>query len=634
MGGQGKSVLVASYFLSDEVATQFDHKIWRDCREQSGRFEDQLLRVVEALNDGRVNSAELAMQSISDLATLFSDLTKELRLLLVFDNVDHYVDLEKQVLSGAIGEFISRFLQSQSSARLLLTCRPPILDPHPDVVSKRLEGIALAATKELFDLRKAPASDQSVARAHDVTGGHPFWLDLLAAQVAKRSPQVQLDDLLQSISAGSGEIPNETLRSIWSSLRPREQVVLQSLAETVRPPTALQFSDFLRSHLNYNQFSKALVLLRDLNLIVVKITDDDEEVFELHPVIRAFIMTTIPRSVRIPFIEAILEAIAPFFGRHLGELTKTPSTKVVSTWIEGSELSINSGRLTEAVLRLSEVKNAVRRSQPPGEFVRVTKLMLESFSIPELMRESEFDGLFTSFIKLLVNLGDIEEANDALARYRETIQVKDARYINYCDMQSYLHWMNQNYSAAIRWAAEGVELKKSGVDTHFSSVHSLALAQRDSGAVEQALKLFLEGAKLDEATDPKEFDQDRGGAFYGNIGRCLHMMGQVDTALVCYNKSAFAVEEENETDHLENQAYIRQWIGELLLMRGEEDAGKLFLKAAHSKWEIVSPPRAEKLSRSFAERFGEDELDALSKSACEQFALSWIRSGFRAQRDA
>jgi len=627
LGGQGKSALAATFFESAFAHATFDHRIWRDCREQSGRFEDQILTVIEAVNDGRVSSAELSRQSIPDLAELFASLTQDLKLLIVFDNVDHYVDLERNILSGTMGEFLIRFLQLSSSARLVFTCRPPIADPNPAVLTKRLQGIGLGATRDLFRLRKAPATEDAVKRAHDVTGGHPFWLDLLAAQVAKRSPQVQLDDLLKSISAGSGEIPDATLRSIWTSLRDREQFVLQSLAETLRPPTALQLSDYLRGHINYNQFSRALRLLRDLNLVVVKITDENEESFELHPVIRAFITKTLPRSVRKPFVEAILAALAPFFGAHRAELSKKPSPRTISHWIEGAELSINSDRFEEALDRLEDVRAAVRKNQPPGEFVRVGQLLLERADLTNLMKADNFDEVFGTLVKLLANLGRTEEASDALARYRETLGAKDARYINYCELQSYLHWMNGNYPAAIRWGSDGVELKtKSGVDTLFSSAHVLALAQRDSGAIDPALEHFLEDASLEEVIDPAVFEEDRGGAFYGNIGRCLHMMGQIDTALICYRKSARAVEQENDTDHLENQAYIRQWIGELLLLRHEKDAAKIFLKSSHAKWSIVSPPKAAKVARSFEKAFPHDDLDQLSEAACEQFALSWIRT--------
>ena len=247
MGGQGKSALAAKFFSSDESDARYDHRLWRDCKEQSEKFEDHLIHLIEALNDGRVLGGELSKQPIDTLADLFCLLTRDFKILIIFDNIDHYVDLERGILIGPAGAFSSRFLSNESAATIIFTCRPSIIISSPAVFGKRLEGIDLAATRELFRLRQANASDKSVEDAHEKTRGHAFWLDLLAAQVAARSPTISLDDLVENIALGTGEIPDTTLRSIWQSLREREQIVLQALAETLRPVSAGRLSDYLRS---------------------------------------------------------------------------------------------------------------------------------------------------------------------------------------------------------------------------------------------------------------------------------------------------------------------------------------------------------------------------------------------------
>jgi tetratricopeptide (TPR) repeat protein len=628
IGGQGKSVLAAKLYQSQVATRDFDHRIWRDCREQTGRFEDHLLDILESLNDGRVSSAELARQPITTLAELFCDLTQEMKILLVLDNVDFYVDLERQRFLGPLGEFIDVFLQRTSAAKLILTCRPPVSHPSPHTFCKRLEGLDLDATRQLFRLRRAPSSDEAVARAHEITRGHSFWLDLLAAQVAKRSPDIELDDLLKSISTDTAEIPNATLRSIWNSLRAREQVVLQSLAETVRSPTLMELSDYLRRHTNYNQLVKAVNLLRDLNLIVLKVGDDGNESFELHPILRAFIRTTMTRSVRVPFIDAILDALSPIFGELRPQLDQKPSRDVIGRWLEAAELCVNGGRPEQALKHLDDVSNAVRRTLPPSEFIRITNALFSNYPILALHKLEHFESVFGTQNELLVNSGKIGEASDLLAQYRDSVVGKDARYIHYCDMQSYLHWMSGNYPTAIRWGTEGVNLKtKSGVDTIYSSAHNLALARRDSGAIDAALAYFLEGTDLDSVVDVEEYDPDRGGPFYGNIGRCLHLMGQIDPALICYRKSAAAIEVTSFAAHLENQAYIRQWIGELLHARGDVKGAQNFILAAFAKWVIVSPPKAERIEREFQKLFSHTgSLAALNQASAEQYVLSWIRT--------
>src|SRR5450432_918836 len=99
--------------------------------------------------------------------------------------------------------------------------------------------------------------------------------------------------------------------------------------------------------------------------------------------------------------------------------------------------------------------------------------------------------------------------------------------------------------------------------------YTLALAERDSGRPEVALPIFLGGRSLSEVIDPEELDEQRRGHHYGNIGRCLHFMGQVEPALVCYQKSALILERRSASGNVLNKGYVRMWIGELLYGRGE-----------------------------------------------------------------
>ncbi len=59
IGGQGKSALAGSYFNSPTVAENFDHMLWRDCKEQNFRFEDHLIAIIGALGDDSVSPLDL-----------------------------------------------------------------------------------------------------------------------------------------------------------------------------------------------------------------------------------------------------------------------------------------------------------------------------------------------------------------------------------------------------------------------------------------------------------------------------------------------------------------------------------------------------------------------------------------------
>src|SRR5262249_8668622 len=153
-----------------------------------------------------------------------------------------------------------------------------------------------------------------------------------------------------------------------------------------------------------------------------------------------------------------------------------------------------------------------------------------------------------------------------------------------------------DFLEAIRWGRLGDDLARaSGVDTKADVTHALALAERDAGRPESALPVFLAGRPLSEVIDPEELDESRGGAHYGNIGRCLHLMGQTDEALVCYQKSALLIEKNPILENVLDQGFIRLWIAELLVGRRQFWLASNFFRAAQLKWRDTAPPRAEKV---------------------------------------
>lgn len=200
-------------------------------------------------------------------------------ILFVFDNVDHYVDVDTHHLTGGADILVRKILASSHTSQILFTCRPVVHYDHSDALSVQLTGLPLAAALELFDRRGATASEDEVVTAHKFTNGHAFWLDLLAIQTAKRAPVVTLAELISEV----GHLPENTLNSIWSTLAEREQLVLRVLAEAVKPTTKFEIGEYLTGRLNFNKTSKALGSLKAQNLIVVKKLQHGETVLELHP---------------------------------------------------------------------------------------------------------------------------------------------------------------------------------------------------------------------------------------------------------------------------------------------------------------------------------------------------------------
>jgi|HubBroStandDraft_6_1064221.scaffolds.fasta_scaffold01368_6 tetratricopeptide (TPR) repeat protein len=626
IGGEGKSTLAAEYFSKSRSSKAYDHFVWRDCKEESERFEIQLALVIESLSGGAVSARDISKQDIGSIARLLVNMTLNKTVLFVFDNADHYVNLEANKMTSGCEALIEAILESNSKSRVIFTCRPNVEYEYQSVLSCRLEGLSLEATRELFLARKANSPLTDIEDARSFTNGHAFWLDLLSIQVAKQS-SLSLAVLLNQLRSEQGSLPEKTLNSIWNTLSEREKLVLRSMAETVRPESLSEIADYLAHIVKYHKVAKTMTALRSTNLVVVKPRPGASDLFELHPLVRQFIRQHFSRPERKTFIDQIVAVYNRFLINHKSQLNERPTITTLQYWTQTAELDIAAGRTADAIRVLQEVGSVFSESAYSREFSRVMRLLLNSFDwVSGHDKYKLFDAIFAIHIKTLSHLGEWDEVRQLLDKYELTVLDKDARYILYCGMKCYDLWLQGDFSSAVKWGRRGKQLKESSnVDTEYDVRHNLALAERDAGKPEDALSIFLEGRNLNEVIDPDELDEERNGAHYGNIGRCLHFMGQVDSALICYQKSALLIEKDPKHEHIVNQGYVRRWIGELLLAQKQNRLAAIFLEAARLKWEKVSPPM-EQTVRQLQAHLGMDlpSVRGMSEYTIERTCLDWI----------
>jgi tetratricopeptide (TPR) repeat protein len=626
LGGQGKSTLAAQYFTESQANCTFSFYVWRDCKEESERFENQLASVIERLSHGRISGEDLAKQSVGTMVEILFKVIEDVPVLFVFDNVDHYVDLESEKMVGSPDTFVSAMLGSGSKSRVIFTCRPIVTYNSPFALSLRLEGIDLEAAFQLFSERNASAKRDEINDAHLLTEGHAFWLDLLALQTAKRTPSVNLTDLVNEIRSGGGPLPDKTLNSVWATLREREQTVLRAMAETVKPETEEELGEYLSQEMNYNKLVKALRALRALNLVVVKREADAPDVLELHPVVRQFVRSNFTPYERFSYINAIINVYQRHIGKYRSQLSGRPPLSLLQYWTQDAELAIAAGKMEDAFSALGEVAISFTSSAYPREFTRTVRRLLKAVDwIADYSKFKAFDHVFSQYVDLLGYLGEYEEVDGLLDGYEKTVPDKDARYINYCRLRCSSFWVRGEFATAVRWGKVGQNLKDSGVDTRYEVAHALALAERDAGHPDLALPVFLRGRRLEEVVDPEELDEEQIGAYYGNIGRCLQFMGQIDSALICYQKSALLLEKHSRSEVFVNEGFVRAWIGEVLLARQQFMLAAVFLRAAYSKWAQASPPRASRIHELLAQI--EDRIPGgtqLNKLNVERICRDWI----------
>lgn len=582
IGGEGKSAL-ASHYINTLQEREGGYRFWdwRDCKEQSDRIRTQIVEIIVRFSNGRIMSDDLTEASDEELVEILVDQTKDAYAILVFDNVDSYVDLENRTFIGTIDLLIQRLSTENSSSRIILTCRPHVEYPGSSVITFSMKGISEEEAIELFAKRAPghiiPGAD--IRDAHAVTKGHAFWLDLLAVQAAK-VPGTTLRKLLDDMRRGREEVP-DVLSSIWDKLALREQTLLRFMAEAVRPETEITIQRFVASQVNYKNFIRALRSLISLNLIVVKPEVDAPDLYDLHPLVRQFVRTRFERSERADFITIVINQYKVIIGAIGSMLGVNLPFALLERWSQKAELEVSAGMYDEAFETLVEIENALIGGGHVQEYVRVGRLLFESIEWETAATKyKKFHTVVGRMVAAFDQLGEIESADSLLVRYESTIPQKTARYIKFCDIRSYSLWLRGEFEPAIDWARKGVSLKQdSQVDTNFDCEHSLALAERDAGYPDVALEFFRGAWTTDDIVAGAE-SVPEDGPMYGNVGRCLQMMGRNEEALRCYRKSTQILEGDSSHQSKSNRAYARRWIGQVFAQLGDKTKAEAFLMDA------------------------------------------------------
>lgn len=628
IGGEGKSALAAHYIanLKDREG-RYRLWDWRDCKEQGDRIRTQIIEIIARFSNCAITAEHLTDAKDAEIVEILIEQTKDANAVLVFDNVDSYVDLENQTFTGMLDQLVQRLAACDSSSRIVLTCRPDVQYPASSVITFSMKGISEEEAVELFAKRTAIGAvpENDIREAHALTKGHAFWLDLLAVQVTK-VPGTTLRKLLNDMRRGREDVP-DVLSSIWDKLALREQTLLRFMAEAVRPETEKTIERFASSQLTYKNFSRALKSLISLNLIVVKPEVDAPDLYDLHPLVRQFVRTTFEPAERTSFIRVVLnqyEVIIGAFGNMLGIHMPFP---MLERWSQKAELEVSAGLYEEAFETLVKVEDALIGGGHVQEYVRVGRLLFEEIDWESAATQyKRFDKVVGIMVRAFEQLGDTTSADALIQRYEGTIPQKTARYISYCDVKAYSCWLRGEFREAVEWASQGVSLKnETNVDTNFDCSHTLALAQRDFGQPSVAIEYFRKGFPISDIISSNA-NVPADGPMFGNVGRCLQFMGQLDDALACYTRSMKLLEHGSSSDCRSNRAYARSWVGEILATKGEKRKAIAFFSDAIRILGKAAPIRVRNLYSEIDKLKGTEIID-VSDDQANRIVTGWMRNG-------
>ncbi|KAA9015253.1 MULTISPECIES: NB-ARC domain-containing protein [Sphingobium] len=627
IGGEGKSAL-ASHFIGrlEDGESPYRYWDWRDCKEQSDRIRTQIIEIIVRFSEGKVSHDDLLMSDDQELVEVFVDQTSDARAVLVLDNVDSYVDLEHGIFTGLLDRLVQGMGSADTTSRLLLTCRPDVQYSSASIVTFSIKGLSNEEAIALFSQRNPNTNipEEDIKEVRESTNGHAFWLDLLAVQISK-VPGTTLKKLVGDMRRGKDNVP-DVLSSIWDKLAIREQTLLRLMAEAIRPETEKQIERFAASELGYAKFNRAFRALRALNLIVVKPVANAPDLFDLHPLVRQFVRNHFHASQRAGFIRVVITQYQAIIGNIGAMLGIHMPFAMLERWSQKVELEASAGLIDDAFNTLENAEDALIGGGHTQEYVRVARLIFESIEWETAASKYKlFDKTVGTTVIALDQLGEFDSADAMLDNYEATIPQKTARYINFCEIKAFSYWNRKKFEQAVEWASKGVQLKQeTNVDTSFDSLHTLALAQRDVGDPAAALPLFLKDVELSDLTDSDK-PIISNGPLYGNVGRCLQMLGELDEALICFKKSFTLLEHDTTLHSKSNRAYARKWIAEVLTSQGYMDIAEAFLVDAIRILGPSAPGRVRELY-VYLDGIRGSSAEILGEAKATRMVTNWMKA--------
>ncbi len=627
IGGQGKSLLAAKireeYLNNEGVSLFWD---WRDCREQANRFRTQLVSVIEHYTE---REYAIGNESVKWLTTFFFRKLGNKRAIIVFDNVDYYVDIGRSRFISDVSIFLEEVLRIDTQALIIFTCRHRISYPSTRFREVYLTGLSFEETFRLFQekLSRPITADLSavIKRCHILTDGHPLWLSLLASHLERRPSYAQ--QVVDNLEAGKDENQaTSILRAIWDSLTKEQTIILRTMAELPRPMTVDRLYEYSGIE-HHNRFDKAFKTLRGISLVTEKGSNESNNgLFDLHPLVRAFVRTEYRHSTnRTEIVSRLLNSCSKILVRLKsdGEIV---TIELLQESIVYSELLIENGKIDSAIETLVNDFDPIIARGLHEEFIRVANLILDRAGWEELesMNSREFDRLIRHLCKTLAEIEGGDSAANILHEYEKIVPKNTARFVGLCELASYVYWVVNDHETSLTWSERGRNLKDSeGIDTEFECGNNMALAFRDSGDVDKALDIFLNGATVDELVIDEHLQSGRNASYYGNIGRCLALKGHTKEALILYSKSFQLLQLEADASNMINRGYAGLWIGELLESQESFGESAKYYKYACEIWEKRAPA---KVSEPFNKLTSLNESVDAEGSELSVWCVDWSES--------
>ncbi len=600
VGGQGKSSFAARVqqeFTRGEPNAFWD---WRDAREAGERFETQLVSLVTRITSGRISGAELASAETADIIRLFFRLLRGARALFVFDNVDHYVDVDSGQFIGSFGKFVAEALREDRNVLIIATCRPSINYPSMRFREVPLKGLSLEESQSLFRARSVKAelvNGDFTVRLHDLTRGHPFWLNMLALQVSRTTEDPwTIEANLRKFEDRELERPLAILQPTWDTLGEGHRTIVRALGEFTRPVSEDRLQKTVSSKLGSDgQFRRKFRALVSAGLLIEKPAAESVAEYELHPIVLQFIRRMFAGTERRPITVLVIDSCKESVTVAVTRVGKV-APEILEDCAMAVDLALDVGETRRAASMCKDLRDSFTAGGLLTEYARLANDVIEQLDWTQVGPEDEdLQDFCEETIAAFALLGRVDDVRRIAEIAERVVPKGTARYVGWCGTLCHSQWTLGEYQGAIDWGRRGSRLKsESDLDTRKDTEYSLHLAVRDSGDPETALSYFLAGRTAVDLLSLDHHDGTVNAPLLGNVGRCLHLMGRHELALEFYIRSADLLLGDDDAQAHINRGWAGLWIAEVMAELEDPSATTFATWTSHI-WARHAPVHLKKL---------------------------------------
>lgn len=604
VGGQGKTALAAEFMKRNSEKSKFDKKIWVDCRELQDTMHVKLLKLLECITNGIETEVLYKDEQLKDTIDRFIKHIQNNNVLLVFDNVDAYVNLENTELTGELNTIVEMALTRKNNSLIVLTCRIAIFDSRANFRPIKLDGLKEPEAIDYFKCRgiklKEDADIDACKNIIRITKGHPWWIGLICGQMLAEdsTPSNYLKMYQDGILARDSQL-EQYFGTIWEKLGESNKgnlahEVLRYLVEASKPLTVSDLCSLINNQ--YNQTNRVIKKLIKWSLLIEHDEKDEtEKSFQVHPLVREFVHKKYTTDLQKPFVHKILQL---FIGTRIYNIVfqeKSINQKIAMQCstediIDSLETCLNSRNEAEALKLLVYSYGNLCDDGRHAAFLSLGGRILDAIDWKKEEIATVKDRAY--FLEFYIDLLCMQEQsqNRALSylnTYEQCCEKNTIPYSGYLITKATIMWRTGKYHEAYIAITEFQKMKEKHSDLweFEDTVNMYGMILRDMGKIKNAIKVFENDSNSIVGK--------------GNIARCYQKDKRYDEALEKLRECLAGLMKNTDLESNINKGYAFLWIAEIYYEMRNYKKANIFLVFCQDIWKEFAPGLLQKTQDLF-----------------------------------